>query len=406
MKKIVALAITATTLAVTPAHSGDDGSFEQIERGRYVAVLGDCAACHTVPGGASFSGGGVLQTPFGRLVGSNITPDPETGIGKWTLEDFQRTMSEGIARGGYHLYPAMPYPAYTKATKEDTAALFAYLQTIQPVKNEIRENLLSFPFNIRASVTEWNLINFSKGEYQSNPAKSDEWNRGAYIVEGLGHCGGCHTPKNLAGGENREQSLQGDSLEGWLAPDITGNSHTGVGSWTVEDITQYLKTGANRFDVASGPMAAVVQNSSRYWTDPDLNAVAVYLLSIAKANVVVPTPIAVNDMRMIAGRAIYADRCAACHVGSGEGIAKLFPRLARAPLVNGEATSLIRVVLAGSVAGATDAAPTAPGMPSYAWNMSDDDVANVVTYIRNSWGNAAPAVASGDVAKLRKHLQE
>lgn len=409
MKTLVALLAGAAGLVASAAHaqSSGDASFEQVERGRYLAVLGDCAACHTSTADKPFAGGVVLKTPFGDILGANITPDPDTGIGKWTLDDFQAAMSRGISRGGYHLYGAMPFTAYTKVTKADNAALWAYLQTVEPVENPVEPNQLPFPFNIRMSLVGWNFLNFTQGEFQPDSAKSAEWNRGAYIVQGLGHCGSCHTPKSLTGGDKDGQFLQGGTLDNWYAPDITADAHRGIGSWSSDDIVQYLKTGANRFDIASGPMAEMVEKSSQHWSDPDLKAVATYLLSVGGNGAAAPAPIAANDKGMVAGKAIYADRCAACHVGSGEGIPKLFPRLAGAPLVNNDdATTLIRVVLAGSVAGATDAVPTAPTMPSYAWNMSDEDVANVLTYVRNNWGNSAPPVAPGDVAALRQKLQE
>ena len=409
MKTLIALLAGAAGLVASAAHaqSPGDASFAQVERGRYLAVLGDCAACHTAATGKPFAGGVVLKTPFGDLVGANITPDPDTGIGKWTLDDFQGAMSQGLGRGGYHLYGAMPFTAYTKVTKADNAALWAYLRTIEPVNNPVEPNQLPFPFNIRMSLIGWNFLNFTKGEFQPDPAKSSDWNRGAYIVQGLGHCGSCHTPKSLTGGDKNGQFLQGGTLDNWYAPDITADAHKGIGSWSSDDIVQYLKTGANRFGIASGPMAEMVEKSSQHWTDPDLKAVATYLLSVGGDGTSAPPPIAADDKGMVAGHAIYADRCAACHIGSGEGVPKLFPKLANAPLVNNDdATTLIRIVLAGGVAGATNAVPTAPTMPSYAWNLSDEDVANVLTYVRNSWGNSAPRVSPTDVATLRKQLRQ
>ena len=280
MNRFLTFAASAALAAIsaTAAFAGSgDGSFEMIERGRNLATLGDCAACHTAPGGKPYAGGVPIETPFGRLVGANITPDVETGIGTWTLDDFQRAMSEGIAKGGYHLYGAMPFNAYTKVSKEDNAAIWAYLQSLQPVSNAVEANQLPFPFNIRTSLYAWNFLNFTQGEFVADPSKSAEWNRGAYLVEGLGHCGTCHTPKTLTGGDVAGAALKGGVVDSWLAPDITGNAHTGIGSWTVDEITQYLKTGSNRYDVASGPMAEEVEKSSQHWADADLKAVATYL---------------------------------------------------------------------------------------------------------------------------------
>lgn len=408
MKTLLSLSVGLVALTASVCHAAGDDSYDQVEKGRYLSVLGDCAACHTATNGKPFAGGVPIETPFGRLVGANITPDNETGIGKWNFDDFQRAMSEGIGRGGVHLYGAMPFTAYTKVSREDNRAIFAYLQSLQPVNNAVETNQLPFPFNMRASLIGWNWINFTKGEFKPNTEKSDEWNRGAYIVEGLGHCGTCHTPKNLIGGDKNDNFLQGAVVENWMAPDITPNIHTGIGNWTSEDLIQYLKTGSNRFDIASGPMAEEIEHSSQHWTDADLKAVAVYLKDSGHGgDNAAPQPLKPDDARMVAGKAIYADRCSACHTPDGKGQQNLFPRLANSPLINSDnVTSLVHVVLAGSRPGATSAAPTAPGMPSFDAYLSDADIANVVTYIRNSWGNAAAPVENSDVKKLRETLKK
>lgn len=406
MKTLLAtcIGVLGLSLNVAYAATGAD-SYNIVEKGRYLTTLGDCAACHSLPGKPALSGGVVIDTPFGKLVGANITPDPITGLGHWSFEDFQNVMSNGHSVGGKRLYGAMPFTAYTKVSREDNQAIWAYLQTVDAVDNKVETNQLPFPFNVRTSLIGWNLLNFTQGEFKADPKKSEQWNRGAYLVEGLGHCGTCHTPKGLTGGDKTGDFLGGANLQGWVAPNITANTHSGIGSWSEADIVQYLKTGANRFDIASGPMAEEVDHSSQHWKDEDLMAVAVYLKDGAKPSEA-PKPLAANDPAMVAGKAIYADRCSACHVSTGEGAAHLFPKLAMAPLVNGsDPASLIRVVLSGSRAGATDAAPTAPAMPAFGWNLSDDNVANVLTYVRNSWGNAATAVSASDVKDLREQLQ-
>lgn len=410
--KIALIALAATSagsaaVAQSAPQSTGDAMFNVVEKGRYLSVLGDCAACHTAPGGQPFAGGLTITTPFGNIVTPNITPDRETGIGKYTAEDFQRAMSEGTGRGGYHLYGAMPFTAYTKVTPQDNAAIFAYLQTLQPVNNKVEANQLPFPFNQRWSLSVWNAMNFSKGEFKADSSKSADWNRGAYLVEGLGHCGTCHTPKNTLGGDKSDQWLQGYVLEGWNAPNITTDPHKGLGSWSEDDVVAYLKTGANQYDMASGPMAEVVEKSTSKFTDADLKAIAVYLKDSGTKSADVPAPIPASDPVMTAGAAIFSDRCEGCHLTSGAGVPKLFPKLAKAPLVNADdASSLIHVVLAGSRPGATDAVATSPGMPAFGWNMSDEQVASVLTYVRNSWGNAAPAVQASDVTKLRDYLQK
>ncbi|MEK9494925.1 cytochrome c, partial [Photorhabdus sp. P32] len=241
-------------------------------------------------------------------------------------------------------------------------------------------------FNVRLSMKAWNWLNFTEGEFEPDAEKSEQWNRGAYLVQGLGHCGSCHTPKNLIGGDRRDGTLKGGELQGWMAPNISNTAHVGLAEWTEDDIVQYLKTGANRYDIASGPMAEAVEKSTQYWRDADLKAVAVYLKSLDHEHEK-PEPLGANDPIMTAGRSLYEDRCSACHTPDGEGIPTLFPKLANAPLVNArDAVSMIRVVLAGNRAGTTDAAPTGPAMPSFAWNLSDENIADVLTYVRNSWG--------------------
>lgn len=391
--------------SLAQAADGSD-SYDLVARGRYLAVLGDCTACHTLPGQAPFAGGVSIQTPFGEVLGANITPDADTGIGRWSFEDFQNTMSNGHARGGKRLYAAMPYTAYTKVTRQDNRALWAYLNSLEPVRHPVETNQLPFPFNIRTSLIVWNWLAFDEGEFQPDPERSTQWNRGAYLVQGLGHCGSCHTPKSLIGGDKDDEFLSGSALQSWMAPDITANSHTGIGRWSEAEIVSYLKTGANRFDMASGPMAEAVEHSTQHWKDEDLSAVAVYLKSLGAKDQSSPEPLAQEDTTMRTGALIYEDQCSACHTPDGEGIANLFPKLAQAPLVNSrDATSLIRVVLAGSRAVGTDAAPTAPAMPSFAWNMSDQHIADVLTYVRNSWGNAAAAVSADDVKALRDDMQ-
>jgi mono/diheme cytochrome c family protein len=408
VRKLVILALAACTTSAIAARSAEDNqAFEKIERGRYLAVVGDCIGCHTAPGGKPFAGGAALETPFGTLLGPNITPDAATGVGGWSEENFWRTLHEGVGKNGVRLYPAMPYPAYTKVTREDASAIWAYLGTLEPVRNDVRVNQLEFPFNLRRPATlSWDLINFRAGVFQPDPTKSETWNRGAYLVEGLGHCGTCHTPKNITGADRDSAALQGALLQDWYAPDVTPDLRTGIGSWSTEEIVRYLKTGANSFDVASGPMAEVVENSTSHMTDADLLAIATYLKDNAARSVTPITALAAEDRRMVTGKAVYEDRCAPCHDSGGAGIATLFPRLANAPLVQAsDPTSLIRVVLIGNRAGATAAAPTAPAMPPFGWNLSDQEIADVLTYVRNAWGNAAQPVQPADVAKLRERLR-
>jgi mono/diheme cytochrome c family protein len=397
----VALAGSAAGQTATP----DPQDFAQIAHGRYVAVLGDCAACHTNPGGPPFAGGRAIETPFGNVVAANITPDRDTGIGRWTDEQFIRAVTKGRAPGGVRLYPAMPYPAYAKMSSQDLIALKAYLNTLNPVHNHVESDQLPFPFNIRLGMVFWNTLFYTPGTFKPDAHQSPEWNRGAYLVEGPGHCGTCHTAKNFLGGDESGQFLRGYSIQGWFAPNITGNDRVGIGSWSTEDIVSYLKTGVNAHSIASGPMADEVEDSSSHMTVTDLRAIAEFLKSQPAGDNQAGQAIAANDPVMQAGASIYTDECSACHTPEGAGVARLFPTLKDSPLVrSAEPTSLIHVVLEGSRAVATDPAPTAPAMPPFAWKLSDRQVADVVTYIRNAWGNHASPVTTGNVRAARETL--
>jgi mono/diheme cytochrome c family protein len=390
----------------TAAQAVDPQDFTLIERGRYLAVVGDCTACHTRPGGPLMAGGRSLETPFGNLLVPNITPDRGTGIGAWSDDQFYAGMHDGMAPD-YHLYPAMPYVYYTKAKREDVMAIRAYLNTIPAVMNQVEVNQLPFPFDIRASLAGWNALFFKPGEWQDNPNKSAEWNRGGYLVEGLGHCGACHTTKNLFGADESGSHLQGYALQGWFAPEITGKQPDGIGGWSVDDIVEYLKTGTNRYAAASGPMAEEVGDSTRNWTIADLRAAAVYLKDQKGSDRAAPQPLAENDPRIQAGLAIYSDQCAACHNLDGSGISRLFPTLAGGPGVQArDPTSVLRVILEGTRVVGTPIAPTAPAMPSFAWKLSDAQVAAVASYVRNAWGNHASAVSPADVSSARSALSK
>ena len=389
--------------AALAGNSGQD--FSQVERGRYLATVGDCAGCHTKPGGKNFAGGLPIATPFGTVIASNITPDKQTGIGLWSDDDFARAMTEGVRRDGKHLFPAMPYPYFTKASRDDVLAIRAYLNTVPAVDNGVAADQLPFPLSVREDMAAWNKLYFTPGEFRRDSSRSDEWNRGAYLVEGLMHCGACHTPKNIAGGDKNDEALQGYALQGWFAPDITTDKRRGIGSWSADDLIAYLETGHNRFTAATGPMADEVAKSSSKMTDADLHAVATYLTQQPAPNETSPRPVSASDPAMTMGAAIYADECSACHAPSGKGIANLFPALAGSPAVQStDPTSLIRVVLAGTQSVATDKAPTAPSMPVFGQTLNDRETAAVLTYIRNAWGNAAAAVSTDDVAKRREAL--
>jgi len=399
------LATAALLLSTGSSFAGDAGpqEFTQIERGRYLTVLSDCGSCHTVPGSnQSLAGGRPIETPFGNIVAPNITPDLETGIGSWTDEQFDAAIRKGIRRDGSRLYPAMPYNAYTKMSRDDVLAIRAYLNTVTPVRNAVVANTLPFPFNIRATMRVWNALYFKEGDYRPDPKKSVEWNRGAFLVDGPGHCGACHTPKTFLGGDKTEQYLRGSYLQGWSAPDITNDARLGVGNWSREDLVSYLRSGHNRITAATGPMGEVVTLSTAHMTDPDLNAIATYLKSLPGKSVTA-SPLPANDPAMIAGAAIYRDQCSACHGLNGKGVRELFPSIADSSMVRSEdATTSIRIVLRGARSVGTKTQPTASGMPSYGQQLDDNKVAAVLTYMRNSWDGAATPVASEQVSKVRR----
>jgi mono/diheme cytochrome c family protein len=392
-------------LAVAPAAQAatNSQSFEKIAHGRYLATAGDCISCHTANGGKPFAGGRPIETPFGILAGSNITPDATTGIGGWTEDQFVAALKRGTGPGGYHLYPAMPYPYFTRITRDDAIDIFAYLRTVEPVHNPVTSNQLPFPLNMRFGMTVWNELNFSPGTFAPVGGKSATWNRGAYLVEGLGHCGACHTEKNLLGGDKSSATLQGGLLQGWYSPNLTNAPHGGLAEWSVDDLVTYLHSGHNRFAAATGPMSEVIINSTSHLTESDLRAIAVYLKDLPSSEKTAPKPVAADDPAMKRGQAVYRDNCAACHVATGAGIAQLFPTLKGGGTVqSSDPTNLIRILLEGSRSVSTASAPTGSGMPAFAWKLSDDDAAAVLTYIRNSWGNAAAAVSADDVKKLRE----
>jgi mono/diheme cytochrome c family protein len=399
------LAAICGAVLFSHAALAEPDNYVEAARGKALITAGDCVACHTAPGGQSYAGGLALDTPFGAIMTPNLTPDPTTGLGNWTADDFYHAMHEGIGRDGQHLYPAFPYTAFTKVTRADSDAIFAYLRTLPAVVNAVDRNSLPFPFDIRAAMIGWNALFFTPGTFTPDPKRSDEFNRGAYLVEGLGHCGTCHTPMNAFGANKADVFLQANQIDNWIAPNITDDARLGLGAWSVEEIMQYLSTGQTANTVASGPMADVIVHSTSQMPQTDLHAIAVYLKQRGAAGSATPAVLAASDPHMQSGAAIYVDTCAACHTTSGAGIEHAFPRLAKDPAVQqDDPASLIRVVLAGTRAVATNAEPTALAMPSLGYRLTDAQVADVLTYVRNSWGNAAAAVAASDVAKLRTEV--
>jgi mono/diheme cytochrome c family protein len=297
----------------------------------------------------------------------------------------------------------MPFPAYAKMSRDDVLAIRAYLATVEPVYQPVTANTLPFPFNIREAMRVWDALYFKEGEFQPDSHQSETWNRGAYLVQGPGHCTACHTPKTLLGGDKANDSLRGFNLQGWFAHDITADATQGLGQWSEADITEYLKTGHNRITAATGPITEEIVNATSRYSGSDLNAIATYLKSQSAPHDA--TPAQAGSSVMSAGQAIYRDQCSACHGLDGRGVAMLFPSLAQSSLAHAsDPTSAIRLVLRGGRSVATNAEPTAPGMPSFGWQLNDDQVAAVLTYIRNAWQTSAAPVSAETVGKARDKL--
>jgi mono/diheme cytochrome c family protein len=396
----LALASSALYLGGADAQTAPD----QVASGKYLADAGDCMSCHTAPKGKPFAGGRGLETPFGTIYTPNITPDKDTGIGAWSQAQFARAMKEGVRADGSHLYPAFPYPYYTKATDQDIDAIYSYLRALEPINSKAPPNKLEGPLGNRFFAHSWEALFFRPGAFQPNAGKSKEWNRGAYLVEGLGHCGACHTPKNTFGADKESASFKGGQLEGWVAPNLTGDSMKGLRDWGNDDVVEYLKTGRNAFAQAGGPMGEVIANSTQLLTKEDLQAIAIYLKDLP-GDASKPPVQNISAAVMKSGEAIYLDQCSACHKSNGEGVPQMFPALAGGGVsVQDDPTSIIHVILGGARTVPTDAKPTPSSMPAYSWKLNDAEIAAVASYVRNSWGNAAPVVLPSQVKTLRDKL--
>lgn len=373
----------------------------QVARGRYLVTMGDCVVCHTrtEPGAAKFAGGYPLHAAPGTVYSSNITPDKKTGIGNWSPGQFYHAMHDGIAAGGKHLYPAFPYNYFTKLSRADTDAILAYLKTVKPITYRPPRDRLLFPANIRAGMAAWNMLFLDQSPLKPDTSKSEQWNRGAKIVAGIGHCGGCHSPKNFLFADKAGDNLQGNLVDGWFAPNITNARRDGLGGWTAQDIVQFLKAGRNAHAWAAGPMQQVIEQSASKMTDSDLMAIATYLKSLPPAQS--KPPQAPDAKQMQDGQAIFVARCSVCHAPAN---AHDYPWFAGNTLVQSRnPATMLRIVLQGASSTASD-----PGsgysMPAFPV-LSDKDLADVATYIRNTWGNRAEPVSAHDVRSLRKALK-
>jgi len=381
-----------------------------VARGAYLAIAGNCATCHTADGGEPYAGGLAFDTPFGTIHSTNITPDPETGIGRWSFADFANSMRHGVRPDGTHLYPVFPYTSFTRIDDDDLTALYAYLQTVPATVRVTSPNDLVFPFSLRPLLKLWKALFFEPGALGPDPAQTDDWNRGAYLVEALAHCGECHTPRNAFGATHGDLAMTGgeylDRVPGgthrpWFAPDLTA-AETGLGLWPEDELVSYLANGRNSFIEVFGPMNGVVINSTSRLRDSDVRAMAVYLKGLPASASAAAAADTVTDYVMGRGRTVYNLHCGTCHLPTGEGDPDMAPRLNRGSLVVQAANpaSMLNVILYS---------PQDPGLPpqwrermdEFQYILDDDEIAAVASYIRNSWGQRAGPVAPDQVARQR-----
>ncbi len=376
-------------------------SADAVARGKALSEAADCASCHTADPSKPFAGGKRIDTPFGAIYSPNLTPDRETGLGAWSDEQFYRALRYGVAPDGSRYYPAFPYPSFTKMIRDDLLAIRAYLATLTPVHNSPPPPELRWPLNHRVVMRIWNFLFFRPGIFEPDQQKSTEWNRGGYLVTGPAHCGACHTPKNIFGADKRGGAFSGGLVQGWFAPRLDGAEHSGLKSWGVDDIVEYLQSGRNGKSHADGLMAEVVVNSTSKMSDADVRAIAVYLKDLPAG---VPEAVAAAPPQagMAAGKAVYARACVACHEADGSGAPRIYPPLpGNANLQSADPSSTLRIILDGAQTVTTPRAPNPGSMPAYARQLSDQEIADVTNYIRNSWGNAAPLVTPAQVKKAR-----
>ena len=378
-----------------------DAVAAQVQRGAYLARAGSCMGCHTSQGGEPYAGGRVIETPFGTVYSSNLTPDRSNGIGNWTSVDFWRALHEGRAPGGRLLYPAFPYTSYTQVSQPDADALFAFLRSLPPVAQPNRPHAMRWPYDSQLALAAWRALYFKPVVFQNDPAHDAQWNRGAYLVRGLGHCSACHTSRNLLGATDESLALAGGTIpmSNWYAPSLLQADEAGLGQWEIADIVRLLGTGQAGNASVVGPMAEVVLHGTQYLTQQDLTAMAVYLKALPQETAQPDTGVAASSA---IGADIYEDQCAQCHGKQGEGVPGAYPALAgnRAVLMR-STTNLVQVVLHGGFAPATQGNPRPFGMPPYQLVLNDKAVAAVLTHVRSSWGNQAAAVSELEVSRYR-----
>ena len=399
-RAILAIGLLCTAISFGEARS--EPSAETVAHGQALTIAGGCTSCHTNDPARPFAGGKRIDTPFGAIYSPNLTPDRDTGLGAWSDEDFHRALRDGVAPDGSRYYPAFPYPNFTKLTRDDIAAIRAYLATLTPFRNEAPPPQLRWPLNYRVVMRGWDYLFFRPGIFQPDQQKSAEWNRGGYLVEGAAHCGACHTPKNMFGADRRGRAYGGGQVDGWFAPRLDNAARGGLKSWSVDDIVEYLASGRNGRSHAGGPMVDVVRHSTSLMNEADVRAIAVYLKDLSAGTpepAVAPPP----QEDMSAGKAVYDHACIACHEADGSGAPRIYPPLpGNANLQAANPLSTLRIILDGAQTMTTPRAPNTGSMPAYAKQLSDQEIADVTNYVRNSWGNASPPVTPVQVRKARR----
>ncbi|MCE2577001.1 c-type cytochrome [Gluconacetobacter entanii] len=421
--RVLALLLGLAGWGTAPARAADDaGEQAQVAAGEYVARAADCSACHSLPGGKPFAGGLAFHLPMGTIRASNITPDPKAGIGSYSEAEFARAVRQGIRRDGATLYPAMPYPSYAHMTDADVHALYVYfMKGVAPVATPVAPNDIVWPLSMRWPLVAWRMMFAPSGAQGVRTFADPQLARGAYLVEGPGHCGACHTPRGIAMQEKALTAVDGplylsggSAVDGWNPVSLRGEMREGLGRWSEEDIVTFLQTGRVMHAAAFGGMTDAIRHGTQHLSDDDLRAIAHYLKSLPPAHPqarawqydeTTGRTLHAGDLSARGARA-YVDNCAACHRTDGRGYPTTFPPLAGNPVVmDASATSLIRIVLTGSVLRATHQAPSAFVMPGFAARMDDRAVADVVSFIRQSWGNDVPQVSAAEVAEVRRSLK-
>jgi len=377
---------------------------QQVARGAYLARAGNCAACHTTRGGAAYAGGLGLATPFGTVFASNLTPDPQTGLGLWSAQTFWRAMHHGRAPDGRLLYPAFPYTSYTLVSREDSDALFAYLRSLAPVSRRNTPHALVFPFNTQAALAVWRALYFRPGAFEQDPTHTPEWNRGAYLVRGLGHCAACHAPRNALGATVDAQALHGGmvAMQNWYAPSLASSREAGVADWDTQHVVDLLQTGMSARGTALGPMAEVVYRSTQHLLPDDLRAMAVFLKDLPPQSHPAQPGDAPGAAQYANGQRLYVRHCAECHGRQGEGAQGAYPPLAGNRVVTMDTpANLVQLVLHGGYLPATAGNPRPYGMPPFRHLLDDAEVADVLSYIRHAWGHRASPVTMLDVLQYQ-----